>query len=101
MTLGLKMEPEVNDDGTWTIEVHSDSDWAGDPNDRKSVGCYVILLNGVPIAWRARSQKCVSLSSGEAEFHACVEAAKEAPFVAQMLLLMGVNCFPLITHVRT
>jgi len=60
--------------------VYSDSDWAGDPNDQKSVGCYIIFLNGVPIVWRSRSQKVVSLSSSEAEFYACAEAVREVPF---------------------
>ena len=67
-------------DGLWTLEVYSDSDWAGDPNDQKSVGCYIIFLNGVPIVWRSRSQKVVSLSSSEAEFYACAEAVREVPF---------------------
>ena len=75
--------------GDWVIEVCSDSDWAGDPDNRKSVGCYVILANKVPVAWKAKSQKVVSLSSSEAEFCACVEAVKEVPFIAQTLLFMG------------
>ena len=77
-------------DGLWTLEVYSDSDWAGDPNDQKSVGCYIIFLNGVPIAWRSRSQKVVSLSSSKAEFYACAEAVRKVPFVAQILLFLGI-----------
>jgi len=87
---GLKMSPKMGPDGLWTLEVYSDSDWAGDLNDRKSVGCYIIFLNGVPIAWRLRSQKVVSLSSSEAEFYACAEAVREVPFVAQILLFLGI-----------
>ena len=87
---GLKLYPTISEDGLWTLEVYSDSDWAGDPDDRKSVGCYIIFLNGVPIAWRSRSQKVVSLSSSEAEFYACAEAVREVPFVAQILLFLGV-----------
>ena len=85
------MEPILSNDGKWKIEVYSDSDWAGDPDDRKSVGCYIIFLNGVAIAWRSKSQKVVSLSSSEAEFYACAEAVKEVPFVAQVLLFMRVE----------
>ena len=29
------------------------------------MGCYIILVNGAPVAWRAKSQKCVSLSSSD------------------------------------
>ena len=36
---GLKLNPKMGPDGSWTLEVCSDSDWAGNPNDRKCVGC--------------------------------------------------------------
>ena len=94
---GLKIVPEEPIDGVWRLEVFSDSDWAGDPDDRKSVGCYIIFLNGVAIAWRARSQKVVSLSSSEAEFYACAEAVREVPFIAQILLFMEI---PIETPVK-
>ena len=42
------------------------------------------------ISWRSKSQKVVSLSSSEAEFYACAEAVKEIPFIAQLLLFMGI-----------
>ena len=89
---GLKLHPIITGAGkAWILEVYSDSDWAGNPDDRKSVGCLIIFLNGVPIAWRSRSQKVVSLSSSEAEFYACAEAVREVPFVAQILLFMGIS----------
>ena len=42
------------------------------------------------IAWRSRGQKVVSLSSSEAEFYACAEAVREVPFIAQILLFLGI-----------
>ena len=36
---GLKMHPKIHEDGLWRMEVHSNSDWAGDPNTGRSVGC--------------------------------------------------------------
>ena len=48
---GLRIEPRLNERNNWTIEVYSDSDWAGDPDDRKSVGSFIILVCGVPVAW--------------------------------------------------
>jgi hypothetical protein len=64
------------------VTIYSDSDWAENPGDRKSVGCFIIIfLNGVPVAWRrSRLQKLVSLSSSEAEFYACAKAVKEVPY---------------------
>ena len=47
---GLRIDPHPVEN-EWELVVFSDSDWAGDPDDRKSVGCYIIFLNGVPIAW--------------------------------------------------
>jgi hypothetical protein len=88
--MGLKVDPVIPEDGKWELEVYSDSDWAGSKDDRRSVGSYYIFLNKVLISWRSKSQKVVSLSSSEAEFYACAEAVKEIPFIAQLLLFLGV-----------
>ena len=88
--MGLKVDPVIPEDGKWELVVYSDSDWAGSKDDRRSVGSYYIFLNNVLILWRSKSQKVVSLSSSEAEFYACAEAVKEIPFVAQILLFMGI-----------
>jgi hypothetical protein len=88
--MGLKVDPVVPEDGKWKLEVYSDSDWAGSKDDRRSVGSFYIFLNNVLIEWRSKSQKVVSLSSSEAEFYACAEAVKEVPFIAQILLFMGI-----------
>ena len=87
----MKVEPKLSEDGEWVLMVYSDSDWAGDVDDRKSVGCHIIYLCGVPIVWRSRKQKSVSLSSSEAEFYACSEAVREIPFIAQILLFLGLK----------
>ena len=87
---GLKIAPTMVE-LEWKLVVFSDSDWAGDKDGRKSVGGYMIFLNGVLIAWRSKSQKVVSLSSAEAEFYACAEAVKEVPFIVQILKFLGVQ----------
>ena len=48
----------------------------------------MFLLN-VPILWKSQSQKCLSLSSSEAEFHALSEAAKDIKFVHMLMESMG------------
>ena len=73
---GLKIEPML-EELVWKIILFSDSDWAGDKDNRRSVGGYMLFLNGVLISWRSKLQKVVSLSSAEAEFYACSEAVKE------------------------
>ena len=46
---------------------------------------------GVPISWRSKGQKSVTLSSSEAEYVALSEAAKEIKFVYQLLTGMGMK----------
>jgi hypothetical protein len=69
---GLKMAPIKldKDKFKWNMVVYSDSDWAGDKEDRRSVSGYVIFILGVPIMWKSKSQKSVTLSSSEAEYFA-------------------------------
>lgn len=59
------------------LNIFSDADFASNRDDRTSMGGQIIFLDGVPIAWRAFKQKCVSLSSMESEFVAMTEAVKE------------------------
>ena len=40
---------------------YTDSDWASDPNDRRSTSGYIITLGSAPISWRSRKQSTVSL----------------------------------------
>eukprot|EP00253_Pinus_taeda_P015756 PITA_15756 len=56
----------------------TNSDWAGDPNDRKSTAGYVFTLGFGPITWACKKQSAISLSSAEAEYCGVVEASKEA-----------------------
>ena len=88
--LGLKIKPRL-EDGNWIVKAYSDSDWAGDPEDRQSVGRYIIFVNGVPVVtWKSsRSQKSMALSSSEAEMYACSEAVRELPFIAEILLFFN------------
>lgn len=57
---------------------YSDSDWSRDLSDCKSVGGYVFMLNGGPIAWRSRKQNVVATSTAEAEYRAVSSSACEA-----------------------
>ena len=47
--------------------VYSDSDWAGEKDNRVSVRGFIVFLLDVPIMWRLQVQKLVSLSTMEAE----------------------------------
>jgi hypothetical protein len=51
----------------------------------------VIFCNGAPIAWRSKGQKCVTLSSTEAEYVAIREAVREVKVVYQVMESLKIN----------
>eukprot|EP00253_Pinus_taeda_P030071 PITA_30071 len=67
----------------------TDSDWAGDPDDRKSTAGYFFTLGSGPITWACKKQAAISLSSAEAEYRGAVEASKEALWLRQILSELG------------
>jgi hypothetical protein len=88
--LALTIHPKVeNRKGKWSMVIYSDSDYATDPETRLSVSGFVLYLCGVPIVWRTKQQRSVTLSSSEAEYYALSEAAKEVRFIYQLLKEMG------------
>jgi hypothetical protein len=90
---GLKIEPEQpsKDKFNWNMVVYTDSDWAGDKEDRHSFSGYVIFLLDVPILWKSKSQKSVPLSSSEAEYFAMSEAVKDVHFIVMVLESLGIR----------
>ena len=99
--LGLKIEPTIKGkDEMWNMVGFSDSDYAGDPDSRKSVSGFIIYLCGVPICWRSKAQRTVTLSSTEAEWIALSEVAKEILFIVQVLKSMGIKMeYPIVIRV--
>ena len=67
------------------IDAYSDSDWAGDVDDRHSTNGYVIQLNQSTISWRSKKQNRVALSSCEAEYYALCATMQEVMWFSQFL----------------
>ncbi|CAH2097204.1 unnamed protein product [Euphydryas editha] len=61
------------------------SDWANDLTDRKSYSGFVVKLGGSTVNWESRKQRCVALSSTEAEYLAIGDACKELCFVRNFM----------------
>jgi hypothetical protein len=82
LTLGSK------DTGTdligWT-----DSDWAQDPDSRRSVGGYVFDVAGGSVSWASKWQPTVSLSTTEAEYIVVLNPTKEAIWLRVLLEDLG------------
>ena len=88
--LGLRLEPMGNSNEPWEIICFSDSDYVGDLVNRRSISGFVLYVLGVPVSWRSKSQKSVSLSNSEVKHIALSEAVREVMFVAQLLESMQI-----------
>jgi hypothetical protein len=71
--------------------VFCDSDWAGDSKTRISVTGFILYLMNVPVCWRSKSQKGITLSSTEAEYVVMSEAVKEVKFICNLLCDIGIE----------
>ena len=71
--------------------MFTDSDFGGDKDTRISITGYILYVLGVPVSWKSKSQRSVTLSLSEAEYVALSEAAKEIKFVAQSIEALGIK----------
>jgi hypothetical protein len=77
---GIRFGPKLN-----PLLGFTDADFAGDTETRRSTSGYVFLLNEGPVAWNSRRQKCVTLSTTEAEYVAACEATRECIWLKRLL----------------
>jgi len=65
-------------DISWMTELtfFCDADWASNA-DRKSMSGYVVLFAGGAVAWSAKKQSTIALSTAEAEYIAATHVAKQ------------------------
>lgn len=54
------------------------SNYAGDPEDRKSVMGYCFFFNGALATWSSKKQRTVSMSTTKAEYIALEHGARKA-----------------------
>ena len=69
----------------------TDADMAGDIDSRKSTSGYLVKFAGGAISWQSRLQKCVALSTTEAEFIAVTEACKELLWMKNFFIEIGLK----------
>lgn len=81
------------------LECFVDADWAGDVSDRKSTSGYLFKFGGGTIGWGCHKQKCVALSSTEAEYIALAECLQQVQWIRKLMLDIGeVLDFPIVVQ---
>ena len=69
--------------------AYTNSDYAGDADDRKNTSGYVFLLSGGPVSWASKKQPVVTLSTTEAKFVAAAFYACQCIWMRRMLEKIG------------
>ena len=78
-------------DGKLVLYEYTDADMVGDVNTRKSTSRYMMTFTRGAVSWQSKLQKCVALSSTEAEYIAITEATKELLWMEKFLQELGLN----------
>lgn len=73
---------------------HSDSDFAGDINTRRSTGGIVIYGLGSLVDWRSKRLKGVDVSVGSAEYRTASEAARSLLYTRHLMSELGYDALP-------
>ncbi|GBN01231.1 Retrovirus-related Pol polyprotein from transposon TNT 1-94, partial [Araneus ventricosus] len=75
------------------LTMYLDSSWGCKLNDRHSTSGYIMLFGNVPITWKSQKQKCIALSSMEAEFIALTESVKFIIWYSKILKELSLTDF--------
>ncbi|KAH0709573.1 hypothetical protein KY284_011000 [Solanum tuberosum] len=65
----------------FVLNGYTDTDWAGDANDRHSTSGYCFNTGSAMVSWYSKMQSVVTLSSTEAEYVAATMAAQECMYL--------------------
>ncbi|GKV15798.1 hypothetical protein SLEP1_g26549 [Rubroshorea leprosula] len=73
------------------LKGYTDADMASDLDNRKSILGYLFTFAGGAVSWQSKLQKCVALSTTEAEYIAATEAGKEMLWMQRFLQELGLK----------
>ena len=73
-----------------SVKGYTDASYLTDSDDSRSQSGYVFVMNGGTVSWKSSKQDTVSASTTEAEYIAASEAAKEAVWIRNFLIDLGV-----------
>jgi hypothetical protein len=75
-----------------------DASYGDDKDTRRSTSGIVFTLAGGAVIWSCRLQKCVTMSTFEAEYVAASAAARDAIWLDKLLFEMGIRTNPVLLH---
>src|ERR1700761_9330392 len=81
--------------GNGGLMAYSDSDWASDPNTRKSTTGYMVKLAGAIFSWNSRTQKSVAASSTEAEYMSISDTSRQLIWIKNLMSELGIKLAPI------
>ncbi|XP_019164254.1 PREDICTED: uncharacterized protein LOC109160414 [Ipomoea nil] len=81
LNLGLNISSSTSLD----IHAYSDSDWAGNPDDRKSTSGFAVFLGSNLVSWVCRKQRTVAHSSTEAEYKGLADVSAEVTWLVSLM----------------
>jgi hypothetical protein len=90
LDIGLKFTKS----SSMLVSAFSDSDWTGDDDDRRSIGCFAVYLGRNLFYWSAQKQHTVSRSSTEAEYKTLANATAELMWVESLLKELRIHSPP-------
>ena len=73
-----------------SLSAFSNSNWASDPNGRRSTTGYLVYLGYNPITWSAKKQLTISRSSTKSEYRALASTTVELCWLHQLLKDLGI-----------
>jgi len=73
------------------LQAYCDSDWAGNPTDRRSTSGYGVFLGTCLISWQSKKQPVVSRSSTEAEYRSMAIATAELYWLRMLFKDLGIS----------
>ena len=96
---GLNFEPHLNKNVMLDVVCYSNSDYAGYTDLRNSLSGYILYVSIIPIRWRSKALRSITLSSSEAELAMFSKAMKKLS-LWQLLESMGTKVsYPIIAQV--
>ena len=71
-----------------SMQVFADADYASQATDMRSASGRLVMCGGACVSWFSGTQKCVTLSTLEAEYVALADFMKEVLFLRQVWRFM-------------